>query len=284
MITDKETNLVYFSSLISTKDEYRNFWKKLEPILIENNIDYKLLENTRDIWCRDYMPIQISENKFIEYKYDPDYLQAKKYRHLKTYTDIICEQINLQTSKTDLIIDGGNVIKSNNCVILTEKVIIENKPIYKQEETIEKIKKLFEVEKVIIIPWDNDEFYGHADGMIRFLDNKTVLLNWYIELEDCEYKQKLLNILQENGISWKFLNINAKDENKDYNWAYINFLQTNEVILLPIFGIMEDKQAFEEFKQIFPDYDKKEKIIQIDCSEIVKNQGALNCITWNIKK
>jgi len=35
MITDTETNFVYFSSLIKSKPEYSNFWQDFEQKLIE---------------------------------------------------------------------------------------------------------------------------------------------------------------------------------------------------------------------------------------------------------
>ena len=67
MITDKETNFVYLSSLIKENEKYLPFWKRLEPILTENRIGYGFIENTRDIWCRDYMPIQKDVNDFIQF-------------------------------------------------------------------------------------------------------------------------------------------------------------------------------------------------------------------------
>ena len=83
------------------------------------------------------MPIQVAENKFIEYRYDPDYLQSKKSRSLKTYPDLICDSIGLNTIKSDLIIDGGNVIKSNHCAILTDKIVQENRNKYSKESCMD---------------------------------------------------------------------------------------------------------------------------------------------------
>lgn len=85
-------------------------------ILDKRSIDYDFLPETNDVWCRDYMPVQVSVSKFIEYRYDPDYLQEKKYRKKKTYPDLVCDRIGLKTFKTDVILDGGNVIKWDNKV------------------------------------------------------------------------------------------------------------------------------------------------------------------------
>lgn len=44
--------------------------------------------------------------------------------------------------------------------------------------------------------------------------------------------------------------------------------------------IEEDAQALEQFRRLIPD----KEIIPISCPQIVKRGGALNCISWNIKK
>ena len=56
------------------------------------------------------------------------------------------------------------------------------------------------------------------------------------------------------------MKFNVKKENIR-NWAYINYLQTKDLILLPKLGIAEDVQAFDQFKELFPKYANKDKII-----------------------
>jgi len=73
MITDKETNFAYISSLLETTcpTVFRqlNYWFK------ELEIDYAILLNTKDIWVVDFMPLQIDQHSFLQFKYDPDYLK-----------------------------------------------------------------------------------------------------------------------------------------------------------------------------------------------------------------
>ncbi len=88
--------------------------------------------------------------------------------------------------------------------------------------------------------------------------------------------------LRQNGIDYEFLKfkVNRKDKR---NWAYINFLQTKDLILLPKLKIDEDKQAMEQIEKYYPDYAKDNRIVQIDMSKVIKFGGALNCISWTIK-
>jgi agmatine/peptidylarginine deiminase len=64
------------------------------------------------------------------------------------------------------------------------------------------------------------------------------------------------------------------------SWAYINFLQTERLIMVPQLGMEEDEQAIEQIISVFPDIET----IGIPALEAVRRGGALNCISWNVKK
>lgn len=282
MITDNESITVYFSSLLKSDPEYSKTCFTITKSLDSCGVNYHFLPNTKDIWARDYMPIQVSEDRFIEYKYDPDYLQALKWRHLKTYPDMVCEAIKINTIKTDIILDGGNVIKSSSSVIMTDKVIKENKKKYTRENLSDELRRLFEIDKIIFIPWDKNEPYGHADGMIRFIDDHNAVINDYSDYDE-KFKNSLYSVLDENGITCHTLKYEVINPD-DRNWAYINFLQTKDILLLPGLSIEEDRQAMEQFEKLFPDYAEKGRIIQIDVSPFVAEGGALDCISWTVKQ
>lgn len=278
MISDKETNTIYFSELLKTDSRFSETSNQIISTLETFGVKFEFLPDTKDIWARDYMPIQITENKYIEYRFDPDYLQGieKKRRELKTHPDIVCDTIKLSTQKSDLIIDGGNIVKSSNCIILTDKIVDENQRDYTKTELLKKLHETFEVEKIALIPWDKLEEYGHSDGMIRFIDNDTVLINHFYKSDS-----ELLKQLKKVGLKTEFVDYKVEKKDKR-NWAYLNFLQTKDLILLPKFGIEEDEQAFEQIESFYPDY--KGKIAQIDMNETVNLGGTLNCISWTIKE
>lgn len=279
MISDNQSNKVYFSELLKTKSKFAATCHEITKILDSFEVRYAFLKKTKDIWARDYMPIQVSEDRFVEYRYDPNYLlsTAKGDRDSKTYPDIVCDWLNQKTIKTDIILDGGNVIKSKNHVILTDKIVLENQYWYDKAKLVKQLEELFEVDHIILVPWWTKERYGHADGMLRFIDKKNVLIN------EVEKTTKLEKELKEHGLKWEYIRYEVKNPNEDLNWAYINFLQTKDLILLPKLNIDEDEQAFEQMKKYYPDYARNNRIAQVDMTEIVKEGGALNCISWTIK-
>jgi agmatine deiminase len=71
---------------------------------------------------------------------------------------------------------------------------------------------------------------------------------------------------------------NKKDKNA--NGIYMNFLQMQQAIIIPTFGIKEDDAVVKQFEELF----KGETIATVDGNEIAYEGGILNCISWNILK
>lgn len=265
MVTDRLTDTVYFSEW-ALKDfpvPINNICKLLDKY----GIKYGFLRHTKDYWCRDYMPIQVNETKFVHYAYAPDYLQNEKNRRYITDPTAVLHDLNIPTVKTDLIIDGGNIIKCPDKVIMTKKVFCENKNI-PRNKVIAMLEQLFEC-SIVFLPWDKSETYGHADGIVRWVNGNTVLLTAY---EMSRYfANKFLKELERNFdvISMKY---STRPRNREHSWAYINFLQTKNVIIVPVFNIKEDEQALQQIEAAFPDY--QGCIEPVDISNIISHGGV----------
>lgn len=57
MISDYGCNAVCFSEWL--KKDYSDIYKGLAGILNKHNVAYDIIPNTKDVWCRDYMPLQL---------------------------------------------------------------------------------------------------------------------------------------------------------------------------------------------------------------------------------
>jgi agmatine/peptidylarginine deiminase len=277
MITDQDTNFVYFSALL--KIQHPKFCKELESILNEEAVQYGWLDDTLDIWCRDYMPLQISESEFLHFNYYPDYLlNCLKYRGTITNSIRVEQNLGLKCDNLNLILDGGNIIKTPNAIIVMDKLFKENR--LPQATIIELLKEKCHVQDVVQLRWnENIERYGHADGVVRYIGNNTVILTNYHQFKGSkELAKEYYSILSKKfKVEVVDFNENSVDKN---SWAYINYLQVGNFILLPIFNIPEDELAYSKFRNLFPSM----HIRKIQATEIVKKDGVLNCISWNIKK
>ena len=270
MVTDSQTDAVFFSAWLTGLE----CWKDIRAALEQFHVPYGLLSDTRDYWVRDFMPVQLSPDVYLQYVYIPDYLRdSAVYR---TDGAVCFEKLKLsdvRVTKTDVVLDGGNVIKCGDSVIMTDKTFYENRN-YDKVALMNELERCFGAE-LVVIPWDHHERYGHADGMVRYLGDGRVLLTNYGDF-DPGFAEKLLKVLSRRYEVTELCYPVGKPS--PYNWAYINYLQVGEVILLPRLDMKEDGMAYERFRALFP----QASIGQVGVKSLVRRGGALNCVSWNI--
>lgn len=279
MIQDYQTNMVYLAEgLKYYKPVYTNLLKALE----KEGIPYRFLPRTKSkkhIWARDYMPIQLEKDKYLAHEYSPDYLIGFE-DYIPDY-DAIVKDLNLNCIETSFNMDGGNVVKCGKKVIMTNKIINSNLDYFEDKRDAMKRRLINGLEddmeaEIILIPQDRYDEYGHADGMVRYIGGNDVLMNCYENL-DPNLHEQLKDILSRHfHVETLYFKIPRCSK---YVWAYINFLQVGRCIFVPGLGIKEDKLAIEQIQSFYPNH----KVILIDgCMNLIREGGALNCITWNI--
>ena len=279
MIADNETNQLYLSDRLES--DYPNFFKNFKKELDRYNIVPKYLPDTKDVWCVDFMPIQITEKDFIQFKFYPTYLRTKKFEKTISDTSLICNQIGLSPSVTDIIVDGGNITKSKNKVIMTTRVITEN-PQFSINELTDKLIDLLKIDQLILIPEQPKDFTGHSDGMIRFLNNDTVIINDYSKEPVKDFQLHLKIALHNAGLDTIEIPTSIYDNSKydDATGNYINYLQMDGIIFLPTFKRKEDDKVIKQLDKLF----NGTTIVPVESNELAKDGGIINCVTWNIKK
>ena len=272
MICNYQTNKVYLAEGIKG---YPKVAENLLYALYKEGIETEYLPHSKSkkhVWARDYMPIQLEEGRFLKYVYRPDYLKNDK-DYIPNYAGMI-RKLGLNCKPTSLVIDGGNVVKWDDAVIMTDKVLKEN-PGYDEYGLRFRLEELFETD-VVFIPWDRYEMFGHADGMVRFIDRRTVLLNNYLDF-DRSLRERIIRAL-DGHFEVKELQYDTPRCSK-YSWAYLSFLQVAGRIFVPGLGIAEDRLAVQQIQRFYPEH----KVMLVpDCLELVRDGGALNCVTWNI--
>ena len=275
MIPDSQTNTLYIADCLPKK--HPKFFMDFEAILKKCGITFQLLPDTKDIWAVDYMPVQVTVDKFVQFVYNPDYLQSRKW--IKTITDVesICNSIRLNRIKSDIVLDGGNVIKTTDKVIMCDKIFLEN-PNYSRRQLSDKLKELFEIDK-LFCPSTTKGFYWTRRWNGSFFDNNTVIINDHSK-EKPEFQRAFKIALDNTGLDYIEIPYNpyGNKTNGQANGIYINFLQMQNTVIVPTFGIKEDDIAVRQFEQLF----RGQQIATIDSNEVANNGGILNCITWNI--
>jgi agmatine deiminase len=276
MIPDWETNCVCFSRLLP--DRHPGLWKHLTEILRKHRIPIALLEDTRDIWARDYCPIQVGHNRYVKFRYEPDYLRGR-YKHLITGDDI-CKQIPDRSSckRSGIVLDGGNLVAAKHRVILTDKAFREN-PDWDKARLRAELQRLLEVDCILIPQDPDDEVIGHADGVVRFLTEDLVVVNDYRRVVP-EYGRQLRGVLSRRGISIEempyFFEHRKVDGIDSAVGNYVNFLRVGDLILVPAYKTRHDDRACKLLERLCP----RATVIPLPCTNLARTGGVLNCITW----
>lgn len=278
----QNTQTVYLSEIL--KARFPDACKRLTDILNRHDISFSFLKGTKDIWCRDYMPVQIPSGKLIQFRYDPSYLKNPQYSDSRSNVEYVDKANNINPIYSDINLDGGNIVMFGNKAILTDRIFSEN-PDWTKETLMSELSKILECEIIIIPAYKPDyDFTGHADGMIRFVDENTVLVN---NLEhDFKYMRdaiiKALNNAHLKYINFPWFEHKINGNNDHAIGIYLNYLEVGNLIVMPVFGVPgnKDTEALAKLKEVFPD-----KIIEtIDYNDVALLGGILNCTTWVVRK
>ncbi len=271
--TNNEGQTVYMSGLLM--DRYPETCHNLLEILEKHNTNYSFLKGTKDIWCRDYMPVRIESGKLIQFRYEPSYLKGKpEWEESRSDVREVCRLNGINAQFSDINLDGGNVLICGGRAILSDRIFPEN-PNIDKNELLARLSDLLECE-IIIIPTIHGDLTGHADGMVRFVDRDTLLGNNL----DSEYKywregmQKVLTKYKLSYIDVPFFE--DKEHPDSAIGVYVNFIEVNNLLVVPIFGNEQDKGVLAILHRAFPD----KQIETLNYNDIALEGGLLNCTTW----
>ena len=225
MIKDIDSNKVYISNQLEKK--YSDTFRRLTALLSEEGVEWDIIPNTNDIWARDYMPIQIGDNDFLLYRYEPDYLlDDPKRKATITDASFVCNSMDIRCRVTDIKLDGGNATLCGEYVVMTDKVFVEKK------------------KKKCINPKDEDsDVYGHSDGFVHWCGGNKVMMSNHRNTDPKEASE-IRRIMESFGFEVTEMLFDVPHPEPLWNWAYINYLQVGNLIVMPVFGIEEDYACF----------------------------------------
>ena len=288
MINNADTNFVYLS------DKLEKAFPKVHYLLtdaLQNaGVEYDYLKGSKDVWCRDFMPIQLDEKRFVQFNYDPSYLKNKKWRVYHTDPDPIVKQLGLDVRHVDLNLDGGNVVSYDNTAVITERVYEEN-PGRSPNEVDAMLIDSLELDRLCIIPCMStyDDMTGHADGYVRLINDQLGFIQ-RLPHACSEIQRRIIIATSELLMGFGYVpNPGAHHEEglddpagdfMDATGCYVNYLEVGKHVFIPVFNREEDDKTLKFMSGLFRD----SQAVGIECNDIAKLGGLLNCISWNIKR
>ena len=273
---------VYLSALL--KERYPDTCGRLTALLEEYGIPCRFLQGTRDIWCRDYMPVQTASGKLVQFRYEPSYLKGKpEWEASRTDPAEVCRANGITPDRTsDINLDGGNVLLCGDRAVISDRIFTEN-PNRDRQQLLAELAGLLEAE-IIVIPAQKTDMTGHADGMVRFINRDTLIGND----RAMEYKywaQGIDAVLQRYRMHYEDVPFfyDYKDPKHPHHaiGIYVNYLQVGNLLVLPVFNVPgnKDAEALARIRALFP----ARTVVPFNCNDIALEGGLLNCITWTLR-
>lgn len=275
----------------------------------ESNIDFHIIP-TNDVWSRDCGPIflvneqrnmAVTEWNFNgwggRFPFDKDHLVAMK----------AAETLRVPVFTAPITLEGGAIeVNGEGTLIATRSSIINpNRNPGKNQEVIESaLKQYLGVKHIIWLsgaPKDFCDAVGsstdfHIDGYARFVDESTVLYTWTDDQTNVFYPylkkhlDELRKAVTESGKSLTLVplpmtqnaNMSTRDSNtqppfesKPSLALYTNFYIANDIVLLPVYGDVNDTVAMSIISEHFPDRD----IVTILAQKTAELGGMMHCVT-----
>lgn len=261
--------MIYLSDILANK--YDSFDRSLKRKLKEHDAEFQIINDCKDIWIRDFFPTKTKQG-WQAFRYYPDYLKGFPGER----TDISALDLPIKYDNSTLVVDGGNIVMSldKSVALMCDKIFEEN-PKINRADLVNQLKEALQAD-ILFIPFHKEDKIGHADGYVRWIDNESILVA-EDSLEDNQMHQ-LKEVLKNYKLEY-FCNYVTDKKNKDgipsAEGCYINYLETDGLVLVPQFGHEKDALALKQLKAIFP-----HKVVDgIDCTDIAIDGGVLNCIT-----
>ena len=264
----------------------------------ENTQNISFVEaKSNDTWARDHSGITVLED---EKAIIHDYIfngWGKKFEAAldnqitkKLFDKGIFQNCNLESF--NFVLEGGSIESDGKRTILTtsECLLSKNRnELFSKEEIENLLKQNLGAKRIL---WLNhgdlsgDDTDSHIDTLARFCDENTIVYVGCNNPNDEHFealqnmKKELQQFIRQNGEPYHLVELPLpkacyNSEGNRLPATYANFTIINGAVLIPVYGVPEDKIAVEILKKCFP----LREIIPLNCRVLIEQHGSLHCIT-----
>lgn len=248
------TLLVYTDS--SSKQYQQQLFTKYSKYLPADRL--KILQvpssGSNNFWTRDNLPLPVWDNSQFSlvdaryyYNFEPDAF----FKNL----------FNVSMTSHKYFYEGGNFMANSrgDCMVVNRKRSYPGGVSDTAAIPDEVFKSLYGCKT--LLRFKHLKGIGHADEVVKFMSDDLVFTDtpqYVPQLEKAGFQVVLL-----------------PEPDLDYE-TYINSLQVNDTIFVPVFGESGDKVAIEAYKKLGL------KVVPVPTRELAtQGQGGIHCITMN---
>jgi len=249
---------------------------------------------TREPWCRDIGPTFVVDSDggggceltAVKWRFNG---WGEQWPHEvdDAAGHAMAAQMAATVDSINFVFEGGGV-ESNGAglIMLTEECVLDpmRNPGISKGQAEDVICDALGADEVLWLRGGvSGDDTGHTDVVARFVSEKSVVMTRAEDESHPDYE-----LLEENfaavmhkvdAYSLPALEVEFNKEINDFlPKGYANFYVLNGCVIVPTFGVAEDKWACEILATMFPG----REIVGMDCNDLVFGQGSIHCLTQQI--
>lgn len=242
--------------------------------------DILLVDDIRDIWMRDFTTVNPEQP--VQFTYTWASMTQKQSKDVQKSFNQFADRYQIQRAKTDLMIDGGNLVDDYaGRVITTTRFMEDNELSY--NEAKQELKATLGATEVAILEPD-EEVLAHSDGMVSWVDKNTLLVNDYSK--NPSFRSIVMKELKTSFPTAKIVEVpveyktNPKGQWEGFESACgvnLNATVTHNNIYVPTFNMPHDEKALTIIKQ-----NTSKKVISVNAENVCPMGGSVRCLTWQV--
>lgn len=277
--------------------------------LDDSKLDVRIISND-DVWARDCGPIFLvndqDELAITAWNFN-GWGERYPFQKDRLIPSAVAEELSLPLFTAPITLEGGAIeVNGQGTLIATRSSIINhNRNPGKGQDDIEAaIGDYLGIQHIIWLTGASREFCDlvgsdtdlHVDGYARFTDQSTVLYSWTDDETNIFYpvlkqhRDELRNASTESGKPLTLVRL-PKPRNEMYSTldsatrspfdrqpslgTYANFYIANNVVLVPVYGDVNDAIAKSILAEHFPD----REIFGIPAWATAELGGMMHCVT-----
>lgn len=254
---------------------------------------------TNDAWCRDHGAIFVSGAAgngqallALKFAYNAWGGKYPPFDLDRTVAEKMAQALGVPWLESTMVLEGGSIeVNGDGALMTTEQCLLNpNRNPGMDRESMERImQRAFGVGDIIWLGEgiEGDDTDGHIDELSRFVSRQSVVTAVEPNRSDPNHaplqaNRRRLEEARLGGGRLEILDLPMPEpiyyRGERLPASYANYYVANEIVLVPAFGVPQDRSAISILSSCFPD----RRMLSIDCRDLVVGLGGLHCLTQQV--
>lgn len=252
---------------------------------------------TNDAWCRDHGAIFVQDDNArliaLDFRFNAWGDKYPPYDLDNAVPAQMANRLGVPVVSVDLVLEGGSIDGNGAGVLLTTEQCLLNRnrnPTRSRGKIEALLNRYLGAERVLwlgegIVGDDTD---GHVDDITRFVAEDRVITAMEPNPRDdnhrplLENRERLDAFRLPDGRALEVVELPMPEPvihgGERLPASYANFYIANGLVLLPVFGCDQDRDAAAILGGCFPG----RSVVPIDCRDVVVGLGTLHCLSQQV--